>query len=70
MYDVLHLYVWIPLAYETVIIRVFQLTALVNRGSATGGEKFFINLDRVSLKEEKRSALLCLQAFVRSPNFT
>ena len=41
------------------------------RGPATRGERFFIKLDCVAIKEEEvRGVLLCVQDFVHSPHFT
>ena len=55
------------------MFQVFQLTALSLslRGPVICGKKFFINLERALVAEnEMRCALLCVQDFVRSPNFT
>ena len=53
------------------LLQVFQLTALVIRGSSAKCDDFTINLDRVAIdKEEVRGVLLCVQDFVRSPHFT
>ena len=53
------------------VFQLFQLTALVIRGSPTQGEEFTIKLDCVAIKkEEERGVLLCVQDFVRSPHFT
>ena len=53
------------------VFQVFQLTALVIRGSSAKSDEFTINLDRVAIgKEEVRGVLLCVQDFVRSPHFT
>ena len=53
------------------VFQVFQLTALVIRGSSTQCEDFTISLDRVAIKkEEVRGVLFCVQDFVRSPHFT
>ena len=71
MLVVLHFHVLFPIAHETVMFQVFQLTALVIRGPATLGERFIINLDRVAIKEnEVRGVLLCKQVFVQRPHFT
>ena len=44
---------------------------LVIRGFSASCEAFAINLDRVAInKEEVRGVLLCVQDFVRSPDFT
>ena len=53
-----------------MMFQVFQLTALVIHGPATRGEKLFVSLARVAIKEEVRGVLLCVQEFVRSPHFT
>ena len=53
------------------MFQVFQLTTLVIRGAPTSGEKFSISLDRVAISDEEvRGVLLCVQDFVRSPDFT
>ena len=53
------------------MFQVFQLTALVIRGPAVRGEKFFIDLDRVAIKEEDvRGVPFSSQDFFRSPHFT
>ena len=53
------------------MFQVFQLTALVIRGSPVQGEAFTVCVDRVIIKmEEVRGVLLCVQDFVRSPHFT
>ena len=50
---------------------LFQLTALVVRGTATRSEKFIVSLDGVAIKDEKvRGVFLCVQCFVRSPHLT
>ena len=41
----------IAIVQETVIIQVFQLTALVIRGPATRGESLINNVDRVTIEE-------------------
>ena len=70
MYGVLHLNMCVSNTHETKTFQVFQLTAIVMRGPATRGERFFINLDCVTIKEEVRGVLLCVQDFVRNPQFT
>ena len=71
MQVVLHIHVLFSIARETVMFQVFQITALVIRGLATRGERYFIKIDRVAIKEEEvRGVLLCVQDFVRSPHFT
>ena len=53
------------------LFQVFQQTALIVRGPQTSGEEFIINLERVMIAEDEvRSALLCVQSSVRSPQFT
>ena len=50
---------------------MFQLTTLLIRGSSASCEAFTINLDRVAInKEELCGVLLCVQDFVRGPQFT
>ena len=59
------------IALETMMFQVLQLTALVIRGPATHGERFYNNIDCVPIKEEEvRGVLLCVQVFVRTPHFT
>ena len=54
-----------------LVFQVFQLTTLVVRGPVTCGGRFIINLDRLMICEnEVHSAILCVQDFIRSPNFT
>ena len=50
---------------------MFQLTALIVRGPVTSGERFIINLEREMIcEDEVRGALLSVQDFVRSQQFT
>ena len=68
---VFHFDVLFPFVQETVMFRVFQLTAVLIRGPATCGERFIHKIDRVAIKEEEvRGVLLCEQDFVSSPHFT
>ena len=56
---------------DSVFFQVCQLTALIVRGPVTCGGRFIINLDGVMIcEEEVQSAILCVQDFVRSPQFT
>ena len=49
---------------------MFQLTTIVMRGLAPCGEMLPIDLDRVAIAaREKGAVLLCVQKFVRSPEF-
>ena len=51
--------------------RVFQLTALALREPLPSGEKFTVKLDWVAIREDiVRGVLLCVQDFVRDPDFT
>ena len=51
--------------------QVFQLTALALRGPLPSGEKFTVNLDRVTIREDiVRGVLPCVQDFVTDPVFT
>ena len=52
MHVILHFYELFAFAHETMMFKVFQLTALVIPGPATRGENFFVSLDRVANKEE------------------
>ena len=53
------------------MFQVFQLISLAIRGPVKSGERFTINLNRVTNREEVvRSVLLCVQDFVRDPVFT
>ena len=57
--------------HEILLFQVFQLTTLVIRGPAIHGGKFLVSLDCVATKEkEVRGVLLCVQDFVRSPQFS
>ena len=54
-----------------MFLQVFQLTALIVRGPVTYGRRFVISLDRVMICEDGvKSAILCVQDFVRSSHFT
>ena len=54
-----------------LVFQVFQLTALIVRGTVTCGGRFIISLDRVMIcKDEVHSAIVCVQDFIRSPHFT
>ena len=49
-----------------LFFQVFQLTALIVRGTVTCGGRFTINLERVMIcEDEVQSAILCVQDFVR-----
>ena len=53
------------------MFQIFQLTALVILGPPAQSEEFTISLDHVAIKkEEVPGVLLCVQDFVRSPQFT
>ena len=61
----------VKLGNTDLVFQVFQLTALIVRGSVTCGGRFIINLDRVMICEDGvQSAILCVQDFVRSSHFT
>ena len=54
-----------------LVFQVFQLTALIVRGPVACGGRFINNLDRVMIcEDEVHSAILCVQDFIRSPQFT
>ena len=71
MHVVSNFHVLFSMVLDTVMFQAFHLRALMIRGSATRGQRFIINLDRVAIKEEQvRGVLLCVQDFVRGPQFT
>ena len=54
-----------------LVFQVFQLTALIVRGTVTCGRRFIINLNWVMIcEDEVQSAIFCVQDVVRSLHFT